>query len=194
METKAITASEAKPQAPGRRLLGPSWACSPEAPPLPSEPRRLSSEAGSASPGLEEEPCHGHGQPCPAGSAAGWGLGAGCLPSVRSGRYPHAGESGAGSHPCSCSRCPREPGSHLKSVFFKKEISFIFLCAGSLLENFLWFQRAGAAPQLWAGAQAQQVWLPGLAAPQLMGSSQSRNPPRTGRRILSHWATRGAPV
>ena len=80
------------------------------------------------------------------------------------------------------------------SSLFKKEISFIFLCAGSLLENFLWFQRAGAAPQLWAGAQAQQVWLPGLAAPQLMGSSQSRNPPRTGRRILSHWATREVPI
>lgn len=59
-----------------------------------------------------------------------------------------AGESGAGSNPFMLAV---SSGASLKSVFFKKEISFIFVCAGSLLENFLWFQGAGAAPQLWAG-------------------------------------------
>ena len=73
------------------------------------------------------------------------------LPPGRSGRYPHAGESGAGSQPCSCLRCPWEPGSRLKSVFFKKQISLIFVCAGSLPKDFLWLQREGAAPQLGVG-------------------------------------------
>ena len=83
MGTKAINRREAKPQAPDLRLLGPVSGAAPRLTPrlTPIEPRLLSSEAGSASRGLEEEPCHGHGQPCPAGSAVGWGLGGGSLAS-----------------------------------------------------------------------------------------------------------------
>ena len=82
-------------------------------------------------------------------AAAGWGLRGGLLASREARTSPtRAGESGAGSNPFVLAV---SSGASLKSVFFKKEISVIFVCAGSVLENFLWFQRAGAAPQLWVG-------------------------------------------
>lgn len=82
---------EQKPSTEGKPspklLASGSWALSQAAVPRPtpcptlSEPRLLSSEARSASRGPEEEPRRGHGQPCLAGSAAGWGLGGGPLAS-----------------------------------------------------------------------------------------------------------------
>ena len=46
-------------------------------------------------------------------------------------------------------------------------------------------------------AQAQQLWLTGLVAPQHVGSSQTRartRVPCIGRQILNHCATREAPA
>ena len=98
--------------------------------------------------------------------------------------------------------------------FYKFIYLFIFGCVGSsfLCEGFLQLRRAGAtlhrsgrashcrglsrcgaqAPD----AQAQQLWLTGLAAPRHVGSSQTRartHVPCIGRQILNHCATREAP-
>ena len=91
---------------------------------------------------------------------------------------------------------------------------FIFGCAGSsfLCEGFPQLRQAGATlhrrarashhrglPYCGAqapGAQAQQLWLTGVAAPRHVGSSQTRartRVPRIGRQTLNHCATREAP-
>ena len=91
---------------------------------------------------------------------------------------------------------------------------FIFGCVGSsfLCEGFLQLWQAGAPLHRGArashcrglsrcgaqapDAQAQQLWLMGLIAPQHVGSSQTRartRVPCIGRQILNHCATREAP-
>ena len=90
---------------------------------------------------------------------------------------------------------------------------FIFGCVGSsfLCEGFLQLWQAGVTLHRGArachyrglsccgaqapDAQAQQLWLTGLAAPQHVGSSQTRartRVPCIGRQILNHCATREA--
>ena len=91
---------------------------------------------------------------------------------------------------------------------------FIFGCVGSslLCEGFLQLRQVGATPHRGArashhlglsccgaqapDAQAQQLWLTGLAAPRHVESSQTRARTRVlciGRHILNHCATREAP-
>ena len=90
---------------------------------------------------------------------------------------------------------------------------FIFGCVGSsfLCEGFLYLWQAGATLHRGAraarhrglsccgaqapDAQAQQLWLTGLAAPRHVGSSQTRAQTRVpciGRQTLNHCATREA--
>ena len=92
---------------------------------------------------------------------------------------------------------------------------FIYGCVGSsfLCEGFLQLRQAGttlhrgARASLYRGlsrcgaqapdAQAQQLWLTGLAAPRHVGSSRTRartRVPCIGRQILNHCATREAPL
>ena len=92
---------------------------------------------------------------------------------------------------------------------------FIYGCAGSpfLREGLLQPRQVGATPHRGArashhrglsrcraqapDAQAQQLWLTGLAAPRHVGSSQTRartRVPCTGRQTLNHCATREALV
>ena len=100
---------------------------------------------------------------------------------------------------------------NLKAFFFINLFiySFIFGCVGSLslCEGFLQLRRAGAALHRGArashyrglsccGAQAQQLWLTGPAAPRHVGSSQTRartRVPCISRRTPNHCATREAP-
>ena len=90
---------------------------------------------------------------------------------------------------------------------------FFFGCVGSsfLCEGFLQLRQAGATPHRGArashcrglsccraqapDAQAQQLWLTGLAAPRHVGSSRigtRTHVPCIGRRTPNHWATREA--
>ena len=90
---------------------------------------------------------------------------------------------------------------------------FFFGCVGSsfLCEGFLQLRQAGATPHRGVrashcrglsccraqapDAQAQQLWLTGLAAPRHVGSSRigtRTHVPCIGRRILNHCATREA--
>ena len=92
---------------------------------------------------------------------------------------------------------------------------FIYGCVGSsfLCEGFLQLWQVGATlhRSAWAShyhslsccgaqapdAQAQQLWLTGLAAPRHMGSSQTRartRVPCIGRQTLNHCTTREAPI
>ena len=98
--------------------------------------------------------------------------------------------------------------------FFKFIFIFIFGCVGSsslreglpqLRQMGTTLHRSGQAPHHGglsrcgaqaADAQAQQLWLTGLAAPRHVGSSQTRartHIPRIGRQIPNHCATREAP-
>ena len=100
-------------------------------------------------------------------------------------------------------------------LFFKIIIIFlIYGCVGSLFlcEGFLQLRQVGATLHRGArashyrglsccgaqapGAQAQQLWLTGLAAPRHVGSSQTRaraRVPRISRQTPNHCATREAP-
>ena len=99
-----------------------------------------------------------------------------------------------------------------KFIYF---ILFIYGCVGSsfLCEGFLQLRRAGTTLHRGArashyrglscsgaqapDAQAQQLWLTGLVAPQHVGSSRTRAQtcvPCIGRWILNHCATREVPL
>ena len=104
---------------------------------------------------------------------------------------------------------------HMRTWFLLFIYLFIYGCVGSsfLCEGFLQLRQAGATLHhgVWAShyrglsccgaqapdAQAQQLWLTGLVAPQHVGSSQTRARtlvPCIGRQILNHCATREAPL
>ena len=99
--------------------------------------------------------------------------------------------------------------------FFLNLFIYLFGCVGSsfLCEGFPQLRQAGATPHRGAqtphyrglscceaqapDAQAQQLWLTGLVAPQHMGSSQTRartRVPCISRQTLNHCATREAPA
>ena len=101
------------------------------------------------------------------------------------------------------------PGLIYLFIYLFLYIFKIFGCVGSsfLCEGFLQLRQAGATVHRGArashhrglscfGAQAQQLWLTGPAAPRHVGSSQTRARTRVScisRQTLNHCATREAP-